>query len=92
MRFKTRSQRSIIERCTGSCSKCAQINLDTADAQAYSDDSVVLKCNYNHPETPLTMIAPQNRPKVLWHKIENGNRIRVAKSYNYQVLVGVSTL
>lgn len=80
-------QRSIIERCTGACSACSQINIDTADAQGYFGETIALKCGYNHPETPLTVIAPQNRPKVLWHKVlENGNKIRVAKSYNYQVL------
>ena len=80
------NQRSIVERCTGSCGECDQIDVQTDGEQnAEVNGSVQLRCDYNHPETPLTMIAPQNRPKVLWHKVVDGNKIRVAKTYNYQV-------
>lgn len=80
-------QRNIVERCTGSCGECDRLNVDTEQVSGDVGGKIRLRCDYNHPETPLTMISPQNRPKVLWHKIDSGNKIRVAKTYNYQVRV-----
>ena len=78
-------QRNIVERCTGPCGECDRLNVSTEQVSGEVGGTIQLRCDYNHPETPLTMISPQNRPKVLWHKNDNGNKIRVAKTYNYQV-------